>query len=174
MDYLTKPISRKSLRVIAKFFREIFCLPLDGKIDVISLLDEICQTLDNVSYSVVDDNMLPANIPACCQCDETGVFTIYIKSSVYMGAWQNNVGGYRNHIMHEMCHVFLYKIGYTPILSRSFKNNEIAAYCSAEWQAKALCGEIMMPYEATKNLSAIEIASKFGVSIESAQIRKKY
>lgn len=174
MDYLTKPISRKRLRLFAKVFRGIFGLSKNSKIDVIALLDEMCLILTNVSYAIVDDNDLPENVPACCQCDEVGAFTIYIKNSVYMGAWQNNVGGYRNHIMHEMCHVFLYKIGYTPILSRAFKNNEIAAYRSAEWQAKALCGEIMMPFEATQNRSPEEIASKFGVSIESARMRKKY
>ena len=36
-----------------------------------------------------------------------GTFTIKIKNSVYEGAYYRQIGGYRNHIMHEMCHVML-------------------------------------------------------------------
>lgn len=59
-------------------------------------------------------------------------------------------------------------------MERSFNNNELPAYVSVEWQAKALCGEVMMPYEATKNMSTEEIVNKYGVSKSSAQYRKKY
>ena len=70
-----------------------------------------------------------------------------------------------------MCHGFLFKIGYTPIVERSFGNNEIRPFESVEWQAKALCGEVMMPYEATKNMSLEEIVEKYHVSKGSAYYR---
>ena len=47
-------------------------------------------------------------------------------------------------------------------------------YCSVEWQAKALCGELMMPYNATKHLSIEKIMDKYGVSYEAAVQRKRY
>jgi cytoplasmic iron level regulating protein YaaA (DUF328/UPF0246 family) len=40
-----------------------------------------------------------------------------------------------------------------------------------EWQAKALCGEVLMPYEETKNLSVNQIRHLCQVSKESAELR---
>ena len=62
--------------------------------------------------------------------------------------------------MHEICHVFLYKMGFTPIHNRALANNSIPPYRSMEWQAKALCGEVMMPYEETTGLTENEIIYK--------------
>ena len=42
-----------------------------------------------------------------------------------------------------------------------------------EWQAKALCGEILIPYEETKGLSKNKIISYCKVSEECAIMRLK-
>ena len=39
----------------------------------------------------------------------------------------------------------------------------IPPYRSVEWQAKALCGEITIPYEATIGMTAKEIMAKYNV-----------
>lgn len=59
-------------------------------------------------------------------------------------------------------------------MTRSFDNGEIPAYCSAEWQAKALCGEVMVPYEASIGMSKEEIIAKYHVSKGIANYRQKY
>lgn len=174
MDYVTNPISRQGLRGIARVFREIFSLSSQECVPVVDLLDVFCQRLGNVTYDIVENWELPSNVPATTELGTDGIFTIKIKEIVYNGAKYRNVGGYRNHIMHEMCHVLLMKIGFRPLLARSFSNYEIKPMCSAEWQAKALCGEIMMPYEATRNMSVSEIVDTYKVSVQSAQQRKKY
>lgn len=174
MDYQTKPVSRAELRNIATLFKKVYCIPNDTSVPVIELLDIFCVTTKNVNYEVVADYDLPLSIPAVTEVDEVGEFTIKIKESIYNGALYEEIGGYRNHIMHEICHVVLYKLGFTPTLERSFINNKIQPAYSAEWQAKALCGEIMMPYEETKNMTVEEIANVYKVSELSAQIRKKY
>lgn len=173
MDYMTKPISRLAIRNIATVFRELFNLSCNESVPVVELLDKFCKEVKNVNYEIVEDFELQGNTPAITDMND-GWFTIKIKESVYNGALYREVGGYRNHIMHEMCHVVLYKLGFTPILERSFSNNRIPPAFSAEWQAMALCGEIMMPYEETKNMAVMEIVDKYKVSIPSAQKRLKY
>lgn len=176
MDYLTLPISRNELRAMAIVFRRWLHLTDDECVPVVQLLDKFCITA-GITYEIVDndDFDLRGNVPAVTNIDSCrGEIIIKIKEEIYSGALYKELGGYRNHIMHEMCHVFLYKFGYTPISEKLFKNNEIPPARSAEWQAKALCGEIMMPYFATQGMSEEEIVKKYKVSRDSARQRLKY
>ena len=173
MDYITVPASRNDMRIIAKFIRYVFKVKENEKFPVITALELLPQRIKGTVYEIVNDKNLPANIPACCYPDENGNFTIEIKDSIYRGAYEKHIGAYRGHICHEICHVFLYKLGFTPIFNRQFNGN-IPAYRSVEWQAKALCGEVMMPYEATSEMSEQDIINNFGVSKGFANARKRY
>ena len=172
MDYKTKPTSRKKLREFSKIFRHLFGLNEIEPIPVLFILERLPDVLGGTTYTVVEDCDLPKHIPARCYLDNEN-FVIEIKRSIYEGAY-NNLGWCRGIICHEICHVFLYKIGFTPIWERSFENNELPAYCSVEWQTKALCGEVMMPYEQTKNMSQNKIMENYGVSRGFAKTRKRY
>lgn len=174
MDYQTKPTSRKALRALAPIFRELFDVESHGAFPVLEALEKIPIVFKGSSFNVVDDSKLPPDTPARCQPDDEGNFVIEIKQSVYDGAYKKNIGAYRGFITHEMCHVFLYKIGFTPMYNRSFANNEVPAYCSVEWQTKALCGEVMMPYLDTKGMDASTIIKKYGVSKGFAEKRQTY
>lgn len=175
MDYMTKPASRQLLRVYAFYLRKLFgCTDINAPFDVLTALEMIASILPGTTVEIVEDNELPQNVPARCFPDSYGNFTITIKESVYNGAYSQQIGAYLGFMCHEICHVFLYKIGYTPVFSRSFKNNYVPAYRSVEWQTKALCGEVMMPYEATKNMTEREIMEKYHVSFGFAQKRKTY
>ncbi len=173
MDYETKPVSIKKLRNFATIIRLLFKVSLTGAFPVLESLEKLYDVIDKTNYEVLEDDELPANIPARCFPDEEGHFTIQIKESVYSGA-QKGIGACRGFIMHEICHVFLYKMGFTPIHNRTLKNNSIPPYRSMEWQAKALCGEVMMPYEETIGLTENEIISKYKVSKGFAQKRLTY
>jgi len=107
-----------------------------------------------------------------CIPDYQGNYLIKIKESVYEGAFAR-IGGYRMHIMHEIAHAFLCLLGFTPILDRQFKNNSLKPFESMEWQAKALAGEVLMDYELTKGMSALELIFRCDVSEESAFNRIK-
>lgn len=170
MDYKTKPTSREELRVIAKAVRQIFGCKNKYYFDVIDAFEVIPKMIPQVTTTVVEDEELDSNVPARCVPDFNGNYLIEVKNSVYEGAVEN-VGGYRAHILHEICHAVLCILGFTPILSRAFENNELKPYESMEWQAKALCGEIMMPYEETEGLSVRQIKHFCKVSNESAQLR---
>lgn len=78
-----------------------------------------------------------------------------------------------------MCHfvlIFVFGIGPKKYISadgiiytRAVKEKSIPAYKSMEWQAKALCGEVMIPYERCKNYSLNEIIEKTQSSTEQAK-----
>ncbi|MBQ0064742.1 MAG: ImmA/IrrE family metallo-endopeptidase [Firmicutes bacterium] len=174
MDYKTKPVSRITLRKYASIFRMIFGVNESGQFPVLEALDKVADIFPGCSYLIVADECLPKTIPARCVPIGDGNFLIEIKESVYVGAYEKNIGAYLGFICHEICHIFLFKIGYAPIFDRSFQNNELPAYESVEWQAKALCGEVMMPYEETKSMCVEQIISEYSVSKGFAISRKKY
>ena len=141
---------------------------------MLNALEILPDVFKGTILSIVEDDDLPPNIPAICFPDECGNFTIKIKDTVYKGAYEKQIGAYFDFICHEICHAFLFKIGFTPIVERSFGNNEIPPCKSVEWQAKALCGEVMMPYNATAKMTCREIMTKYHVSKASANYRKRY
>ena len=175
MDYITKALSRKEIRVFSRIFRRLFDVNNDvSEFPVLYALEKVSDVFKDTTVSILEDNELPFNVPARCYPNESGGFTIEIKNSVYTGAYEKKIGAYLGFICHEMCHIFLYKMGYTPLLERRFGNNELPAYESVEWQAKALCGEVMMPYEATKNMSGEQIMKRYHVSKGFVEHRRKY
>ncbi len=176
MDYMTKSTSRADLRALSVLFRSLFNVPQTGPFPVLDILDKLpdIELFKGTTILIVADGSLAPGIPAQCTPLTDDSFLIEIKQSIYDGAYLNNVGAYRAHILHEICHVFLFKLGFKPILTRQFADNELPAYCSVEWQAKALCGEVMMPYDETKDLSKKEIIRKYMVSPAAADERMKY
>lgn len=173
MDYETKPTSRERLRIYSKFLRVLFDIPATGKFPVLQVLDKLSDVFEGTTYEIVEDNKLPPQTMAQCLPNERGGFTIEIKESVYIGAYENNTGAFLGFICHEICHVFLFEIGFTPIYTRSFEIGELPAYRSVEWQAKALCAEVMIPYEESKGMSVDDIVEKYCVSKAFAQNRRK-
>ncbi len=173
MDYKTKATSRHDLRSYAQILREIFGVPLSGPFPVLEVLDKISDVFKDCNYEIVDDKKLPPQTMARCIPNDQGGFTIEIKESIYVGAYEKQIGAFLGFICHEICHIFLFRIGFTPIFERSFENNELPAYCSVEWQAKALCAEVMIPYEETKGMSVSSIENTYHVSKAFAKNRKK-
>ena len=156
MDYKTKPTSREELRGIARFVRKLFKCKNKYRFDVMDAFERIPSVIPAVTCLVVEDDEIEGDVPARCVPDFEGHYTIEVKSSIYDGAAEG-IGGYRAHILHEICHAILCLLGFTPILDRAFKNNELKPFESMEWQAKALCGEILMTYEETEGLSVRQI-----------------
>ena len=170
MDYKTKPTSREELRGIARFVRKLFKCKNKYRFDVMDAFEKIPSVIPAVTCLVVEDDEIEGDIPARCVPDFEGHYTIEVKSSIYDGAAEG-IGGYRAHILHEICHAILCLLGFTPILDRAFKNNELKPFESMGWQAKALCGEIMMPYEETEGMTVRQIMNYCKVSAEAAQLR---
>ncbi len=173
MDYQTKPTSRNDLRRFAKFFRRIFDVPETGSFPVLEALEKLSDVFPDCNYIIVEDDKLPPQTMAQCSPNEMGGFTIVIRETVYRGAYENGVGAFLGFICHEICHIFLFHIGFIPIFARSFDNNELPAYCSVEWQAKALCAEVMIPFEESHGMKPLEIVDRYHVSKAFATSRRK-
>lgn len=174
MDYETKASSRKELLLYAKLFRSICGFSDDEPIDPIKLLDKLpeLEGFEDVRYEIVYNNELSGNVPAQCEKDEFG-WLIQIKESTYTRAFEKNSGGDRMHIMHEIMHPFADKLGFKPVFSRQL-TKDTPCFRRLEWIVKALAGETMMPYEATKNMSIAELMNIYGVSKAAAQKRSTY
>lgn len=170
MDYKTHPITREELRIVAKGVREAFKCKNKYRFNVIDAFERISLVFPQIICAVVDNDEFEPSVPGRCIPDMSGNYLIEIKNSIYDGA-AKGVGGYRDHIMHEISHAILCLLGFTPILDRSFKNGELRPYESMEWQAKALCGEIMIPYEATAGLPINKIIGYCKVSRSCAELR---
>ena len=173
MDYETKPTSRNDLRKYACILRQIFEVPLSGAFPVLEVLDKIPDVFPNSNYTIVEDSDLPAQTMAQCTPNDSGGMTIEIKESVYNGAYLHGVGALRGFICHEICHVFLFYIGFTPIYARTFADGELPVYRSVEWQAKALCGEVMIPFDESRGMNATDIKEIYQVSDAFAKVRRK-
>ena len=147
MDYKTKSTSRHDLRKYAKLLRHLFDVPETGAFPVLTVLERLGDVFKNCNYIVLEDSRFQPQTMARCVPNDYGGFTIEIRQSVYDGAFEKQTGAFLGFICHEICHIFLFTIGFIPVYERSFKDNFLPAYCSVEWQAKALCSEVMIPYE---------------------------
>lgn len=171
MDYKTKSTSRRDLRKYSKILRKLFGVPDIGPFPVLMALEKLSDVFKGCNYIVMEDDCLPPKTMARCRANDTGGFTIEIKQSVYDGAYEKGVGALLGFICHEICHVFLFKIGFTPVYERSFADKTLPAYCSVEWQAKALCGEVMIPYGESCGMTVKEMISYYHCSKAFAKVR---
>lgn len=172
MDYKTKPTSLSDIRKYSVFVRRLFNVPRCGPFPVLQALEHLGDVFSNCNYLIVEDTRLPPQTMARCVPNALGGFTIEIKQSVYDGAYEKDIGAFLGFICHEICHIFLFKIGFTPVYERSFADNELPAYCSVEWQAKALCGEVMIPYDESRGMSVEQITTTYHCSKAFAEVRR--
>lgn len=147
--------------------------PKTGPFPVLQALDRVSDVFKDCSYAVVEDRSLPPQTMCRCVPNNMGGFIIEIKQSVYDGAYEKGIGAFLGFICHEICHIFLFKIGFVPLYERSFEDNTIPAYCSVEWQAKALCAEVMIPFYESHNMSVHEICNTYHCSKSFAEARRK-
>lgn len=173
MDYKTKALGRGTIRRFSIYMRELFDVSETGSFPVMDVLDKINDVFPGSNYIIVEDDSFDNKTMARCMENEAGGYTIEIKESVYMGAYTKGIPAYIGFIMHEICHVFLFYLGYKPIFERSFEDNTIERCCSVEWQAKALCGEVMIPFEESKGIKRDDLMKKYKVSKGMANFRRQ-
>ncbi len=173
MDYKTRPATRVELRQLAKVFDILMGTTGILYKPVVEYLDRLKDVLPFVNYDIVGDDTFDGTVPARGYFRQDGTYTIEIKNWVYEAAANGN-GACRGFIMHEIFHPFMYKMGFVPLLERSFENETLKAYESVEWQVMAITGEFMMNYDATKYMTKKEIIKSCGVSAGFAAKRLKY
>lgn len=152
MDFETQSISRETIRIFANLIRKNYGIKTI-KFPVLHFLENIEEYTDNeVSYIVEEDEKFEMNVMAYIEFyKEQSVFCIHIRDSVYRNAYAGKHADI-GFIMHEISHYFMIGVlGFTPNEEVCYSTKKIPPYKSAEWQAMALCGELMIPYEQCKN-----------------------
>lgn len=184
MDYEPRVIlGRDQIRLISKFFRKLVKVRTI-KFPVLKVLD-ILETKfpDNLYYLIDEDANFDSNVMAVLETEDYEHFCIRMRQSVYDKALLGD-GASLGYICHEMCHfILIYVFGIGPKLYTSPSGMTLAktvtakpqkAYLSMEWQAKALCGEVMIPYERCKNYDLREIVTKTNSSYDQARYFLNY
>lgn len=161
MDYETSLIlSRVKIRKIASFIRKKLSIKTI-RFPVMRVLELFVTEYDDIlCYTVEEDTSFKNGVMAELSMINDYRYCIRIRESVYNDA---SVGGRAStgFVCHELCHFILVHIlGIKPkkyfdlngiAYARQIYGWSIPAYKSMEWQAKALCGELMIPYEECKN-----------------------
>lgn len=175
MDYEAKiGLDRSTVRKIAYFIRKMLDIKTI-KFPVLKALGKLENKFDSCLYcSVLPDTDFEYKVMAEMVPEGDNKYCIKIRQTVYNDAAQGKRSSL-GFICHEMCHfilVHVFNIGpkmqeNDPVFARSV--NKIPAYKSMEWQAMALCGEIMIPYDECKDYTFKEIVSATESSDAQAQ-----
>ncbi len=179
MDYESRLLlSRIQIRKISKFVRKMLKIKT-VKFPVLKALEKLIDKFpNNLYYCILPDEEFETNVMAELVPKGNDVYCIKIRETVYEKA-VNGARASLGFICHEMCHFILiyifeagpvlYKSDHGLVYARSFKDKELPRYKSMEWQAMALCGEIMIPYEKCKDCSFKQIVSRTDSSDEQTK-----
>ena len=179
MDYETSTIlTRTQIRLISNLFRKMFKIRTIA-FPVLKVLDLLVDKFENnLYYDIQEDEKFAKYVMAELVVEDKEKFCIRIRQSVFDKALEGDRASI-GYVCHEMCHFFLiYIIGIGPkkyvkadnlVYAKTIDEKITPAYKSMEWQAKALCGEVMIPYEKCKNYSLEEIIYRTRSSTEQAK-----
>lgn len=157
-----EPMSKNSIRLFAKRFREIFGLENVLYFPIVQFIEWCLPQLD-LNYEIVPIT----EMGGAYGVTHTGKNVMKIREDVYIGAISGNPRD-RFTLCHELGHYLLH----TPDRV-SFARGDVPAYMDPEWQANTFAAEIMAPYHLISKMSVEEIADKCGMSMTAAQIQYK-
>ena len=175
MDYETNiGLSRLKIRRIAEITRKEFeittlCFPVLRMLDMLEI-----RFPGHIYHVVEEDDSFESSCMAYLSEDRFDEYCIHIRESVYEGAVQGR-GNCLGFICHEIAHfILLFLCEVRP--KRDYANRPViyarksSPWCSTEWQAMALCGELMIPYETCKEMELDEIMR----STKSSEAQARY
>ncbi len=155
-----EPMSRKSIRELAKKFRELFQMEDTLYFPIVSFIEWVLPELGlNYEYVSVQE------MGDAYGVTHTRKGIMKIREDVYERAIKGNPRD-RFTLCHELGHFLMHAPDRV-----SFARGEVPAYMDPEWQANAFAGELMAPYELVKDMNVLEIADKCGMSVMAAQVQ---
>ena len=156
------PLGRRDLRAFARAIHGHLRYNGEGPFPIMIMLEHVLPALyQDFEYEI-------------CSKDQLGIdhgmtypdkHRILLREDVYEGACDGR-GRDRYTVAHEISHLLLHE-GLGVRLMREDVPHK--AFEDSEWQANALAGEILMPYESIVNLDANAIASRYQVSLAAAK-----
>lgn len=178
MDYeACRALSRVQIRMIANFVREMLKIKTI-KFPVLKALRMLEDKFPNNLYcNILSDDNFETFEMARLVSEGNDVYCIEVRESVYSKAVYGD-GASLGFICHEICHfILIYIFGIGPVVymnskgiayTRTIFDNSLPRYLSMEWQTKALCGEIMIPYDRCKDKTIKSIIRYTNSSYEQA------
>lgn len=164
MTMMATPLSRIQIRELAYELRRICGLENNVKFPVMQFLEWILTDPERgADLEILPDSQMN-NVYGLTN---TSSNIIIVRESVYKGA-AHGLSRDRFTLCHEIGHYFLHR----PEIM-SFARGEVPTYRDPEWQANTFAGELMAPYELTKNMDIDEMALKCGMSRSAATIQYK-
>jgi hypothetical protein len=166
-------LSRKKTRAIAKFIRSLLGIN-ELYADVPKMLENMTKEFTDFNYEIVEDEELPeGDYGTFIPNYETNQHVVKIPNRVYLAACSNGStsGRDRMTIVHEIAHYFLIiYFKYKPI--EKFGRGKVPRAKDPEWQAMAVAGEIMMPFNETEHIKEPnKLMEMCGVSFDAAYYR---
>lgn len=162
------PLSRITIRNYASRIRTFFTIK--GIIfPVMTIFEKFEMIFPDVDVLILENQAFKPNQPARFIYIKNGRCRIEVSESLYIKACRGNKTALMT-LLHEMCHYWLLKY-FGVELKECPDLEEIKTYCDPEWQAKALAGELMIPYEKTIGMSVLELMDSCKVSYSAAAYR---
>ena len=155
-----EPMSRKSIRELARQLRKLFGMENILYFPIVPFIEWILPELGlDYEYASVQEMGNAYGVT------HTRKGIMKVREDVYEGAINGNPRD-RFTLCHELGHFLIHSPDRV-----SFARGDVPAYMDPEWQANAFAGELMAPYDLVKDMSALEIADKCGMSVMAAQVQ---
>ena len=155
-----EPMSRKSIRELAKEFRHLFGLDKVLYFPIVQFIEWVLPKL-GLDYEYV--SVMEMGDAYGVTYTRKGI--MQIREDVYERAINGNPRD-RFTLCHELGHFLMHSPERV-----SFARGDVPTYMDPEWQANAFAGELMAPYDLVKDMSPLEIADKCGMSVTAAQVQ---
>lgn len=163
---IVESLNEKQISDIAYKLRDLIGMKKHYKFPIVEFVENVLLSLDDTygfNVAEIDDPEI------------AGMYAFYnpkenemtIRSDVYEQAL-NGDGTSRFTIAHELGHYILHRKGIRMCsISDDFEVNE---EYDPEWQANKFASAILMPEYLIGNMSKEEVASRFGTSLQAAEI----
>lgn len=167
-------MSTLEIRTCANKLRKLLGYELKCAIYPSILFDQLSIYFANqglsFNYQILpDDDKLFGLFDEAMTDMQTG--TIYIKESIMKQACDMSNRRSIFTLMHELGHYLLHYVQSDVKFKRVSSSTVVPAYCDPEWQADTFASELLMPFDAVKNMDSEEIRKTFHVSKTAAEVR---
>lgn len=162
--YRAAPVSRKGIRGLVRYIRELTGTQNDMYFDIVRFLEiQLPQLIEDFNLEIVKVSDMPNKVGETFPAE----YKIYIREDIYNKALEGD-GYARYGIAHEIGHLIINDMD-SISLCRMQTGEKLRPFEDPEWQADCFGGELLMYHPLIKDLSADEIAEKCGVTLKATK-----
>ena len=152
-----------NIRNLTRHVRKIAGYEKEAFFPIVQFIEFVLGDPDNPDFNF--EIVEPWEMEDMYGTTNTGTNTMKIRKDVYERAVKG-VPRDRFTLCHELGHYLLHR----PEVM-AYARGSVPRYRDPEWQANTFAGELMAPYDIVKDMSAEQIASACGMSMQAARIQ---